>query len=430
MFFYYLLLLVDRFHEYPRLGGPLVEIGPIVVTVVKIVGLLAVVSSFLLRRPAEAAPRTHSVITGLFYAFCGYSVVGTLAFEGAPPGTSLSSLISFALLLIATRRALCTEERAKKAVRMLVVAAALSTLWVYKQHLSGEERAFGVGGDPNYEALELIIVVPLALWMSRWEPSILWRTFGAGAALTLTLATVLTQSRGALLVIPIIGLAEMVRARGKPGVRIGLVLAFGILVALAPSSVWQRFRDTKLSGMAQNGDQSSTLIRKELLVAGWNMIKMHPAFGVGLDSYSELIDVYDPKLLTEFKVTKGVSCNTYLELAAEAGIPTAILFLAIMASGYANCRSVNKLARGSAIGEMGSAMALSILSYAVASLFLTAWVLGAYWFIIFASANLRELAMSQAEPFAANRLQFGLAPDPIHMTARVAGSKAILADYA
>jgi O-antigen ligase len=395
--FYYLLLLIDRFHEYPHLGGPLVQFGPIVVTAVKIVGLLTVISSLILASPDGAAPRTSIAVTVLFYAFVGFALLGSFAFTGAPPGTAVSSIISFAFLLVATRRLVSTETRARNAVRMLVVAAALSTFWVYKQHLSGEQRAWGVGDDPNYEALELIITVPFALWMMRQESSRFWRLLGAGAALALTCATVLTQSRGALVVIPIIAVTEFLRTRGKPIFRFGLVVAFGSLVAFAPSSVWQRFTDTKLSGFASNGDQTGTLVRKELLIAGWRMAKDNPLFGVGLDRYSGLIDDYDPKLLSEFDVRVGVACNTYLQLAAEAGLPALILFLMIILKTYTNCRAAARAVPGTPLSELAASMSLALISYSVASFFLTAWVLGPYWFIVFASTNLREIAAMRHE---------------------------------
>lgn len=392
MIFYYLLLFADRFHEYPRLGGVLFQAGPVVVTVTKLVGLVAVVASFVIARPPEATARARSSISVLFCAFAIYSLLGTFAFEGSPPGTSLSSLISFALLLIATQRILCTETRVKNATRAFVIAAALSTFWVYKQHLSGEQRAWGISGDPNYEALEIIMVVPLALWMARSETQRFWRVAGATFALMLTAATLMTESRGALLVIPIVAIDELRRMRGRPALRVVVVLGFAMLLLLAPASVWQRFRDTKVSGVAQNGDQASTLIRKELLRAGWKMIRSHPVFGVGLDSYTDKIDTYEPALLTQFRVTKGVACNTFLQVAAEAGVPALLLFLAIMVQGYANWRAVGKRLPGTTFGDLAGAMRVSLFCYAVTSLFLTAWVCGPYWFIVFASANAYGLA--------------------------------------
>ena len=62
MSLYYLLILTLPFHADPRLGWVLVRTSFLVLTPVKIIGLLAVVAALVSARPAEAVKRPRSPV--------------------------------------------------------------------------------------------------------------------------------------------------------------------------------------------------------------------------------------------------------------------------------------------------------------------------------------------------------------------------------
>ena len=220
MTIYYLLLICERFHDYPHLNSELFNAGFIPVTITKLMGVVAVAMAMIMPRPTGWAKPARDAMMPLFAAFALWPLLGTLALGLPLPAVSLSYLISLALLMVATRNLICTPGRARNVIRASVLAAGMGAAWCYKQHfMEGAERAWGVGLDPNYEALSMVMMIPLAAWMGRAEGKLLWRTVGALTAASLAGATYLTQSRGGLLALAVVGLVALLRARRRPATR-------------------------------------------------------------------------------------------------------------------------------------------------------------------------------------------------------------------
>jgi O-antigen ligase len=400
MSLYYLLLLVERFHDYPRLAGEIVSVGFVPVTAVKIVGLAAVAAALCTPPPAKAAARRPSAIVPLFFAFAVWSSLGTLVFRSSVPNVSLSYLISLAVLLFATRRLACTAERIRNVLRVAVIAGGFAALWCYKQcFIEGASRARGVGLDANYEALALIIVLPLAVWMGWGEDGWGWRMMGKACSAGLLGAAFLTQSRGGLVALAVVGCVALMRARrASAAIAMALVMG-GSLAALAPAGLWHRFESIQLAGVPHNGDETSVEARLAVLVAGARMIERHPLLGVGLDRFKALSMQYNPRLRA--LGTGFVAHDTYVQVAAEAGLPALLLFMAVMLAGFASCRTARRLARDHTLSGIAGAMRLALLAYAVGALFLSAEYLVWYWLLVFLSHNLCEIAADDSQPKSA-----------------------------
>jgi O-antigen ligase len=396
MSLYYLLLIAERFHDYPHLAGELFSLGFVPMTVVKIVGLVTVAAALTVSRPPGAAPRSPGRIVPLFYAFAAWSAFGTMVLRLSLPRVSLSYLISLGLLQLATSRLVCTAERIHKVLRVIVIAGGVAALWCYKQcFIEGGSRAWGVGLDANYEALALIIVIPLAVWMGWGERGRGWRTVGRVCTASLLGGAILTQSRGGLIALAMVGCVALMRARSR-GAAFAMALATGVgFAALAPSSLWHRFENIQVAGIPSNGDESSVEARLAVLVAGARMVERHPLVGVGLDRFKSLSEEYNPQLRA---VGAGfVAHDTYVQVAAEAGLPALLIFLAVMAAGFGNCRTAERRARDRTIAGIAGAMRMALLAYALGALFLSAQYLVWYWLLIFLSDNLREGAVCEAQ---------------------------------
>lgn len=394
MFLYCLLLIIERFHEWPHLGEPLFKLGIVPITFVKIVGLATVGAAVLAPAPPEAAPRLRSGLGLLFVIFAVLPVTTTVVFGLPIPGESIAYLISLAFMLFATRRLLSTYGRARATVRTVVAVGAFSTLWSFKQGLLEGlpgGRVWGVSMDSNYEALTLIITIPLALWVARSDESSRWRRVGMVSVGALVAAAVLTESRGAIIGLGVIALTELFGRRRAIGYRAALVAGIVLMLLLAPSRLWQRLASIQISGTAVNGDARSSEIRWQVLISGLNMIRDHPVFGVGLDLFKQLSTKYNPSLSTD---EAYIAHNTYLQVAAEGGLTTLAPFLALMALALRNCRTARRTAKERNIADLASAVRISILTFAATAFFLTANYLVFYWFLVFVSENLREIAVA------------------------------------
>jgi O-antigen ligase len=264
-------------------------------------------------------------------------------------------------------------------------------MWIYKQYfIQHFPRVSGLEQDSNYEALTLVTGIPLAVWMVRYETGPWWKRIGAVCVGLMAGGVLLTESRAGIIAALVMGLAAVVISRRK-------ILTFGLLVitvavgaAIAPAGLGTRFRGIKLEGAANNGDEDSSRIHVELLKAGLAMIRAYPVTGVGPERFKGTAPDFNPELL---QVTGRplIAHNTYIQIAAEAGIPVLILFLAFLASAIMNCRAVRQ-SSDAPLARMATAMQLGLIGYSVAAASVTAEYVTTYWIIVFLSQNLREIA--------------------------------------
>ena len=112
----------------------------------------------------------------------------------------------------------------------------------------------------------------------------------------------------------------------------GFVLT--ILLLLLPQSPILRLLEPG------TGDKASVNSRTGILRAGLAMIKQHPVTGVGLALFKPLTQVYEPTL-TESKIAH----NTYVEVAAEMGLPALAVFVSIFFISFRRARRMTKYFR-------------------------------------------------------------------------------------
>ncbi|MBV8359052.1 MAG: O-antigen ligase family protein, partial [Deltaproteobacteria bacterium] len=332
MTLYYLLLFVTPFHNDPRLGMTLIDIcGGMIVTPVKVLGVLTVAAAILAPRPRANVPRLRNTLRPLFLLFAAIPVFAVLLSQLPIPTAQISQLISAALLLMATGIMVRTKERMLKSVRILVLAFAFSSLWVYKQYFIEHVcRAYGVEGESNYEALMLLLSMPMGFWMWHHEPTVWWRRIGLACGALLAGAVLLTQSRAGIIAAGIIALLAAVRSRHKLAGLAILMVAVSVTLAYGPAGLWQRFRSIRFSGVTENGDEGSTRIHVELLKAGVRMMESHPLLGVGMGQFKQVAPEYNPEI---FKISTNsfIAHNLFIQTGAECGVPVLLLFVMMIA---------------------------------------------------------------------------------------------------
>lgn len=397
MFVYYLLLIVMRFHNDPRLGMLIARAGPVLVTPVKIVGLFTVLSALFVPRPKDAAPRLPNLLGPIFAACALVAVLEAIVFWHEIPSDDISALLSYTLMFMATRVLVRTPERMSKSVRTVVLASALASLWLFKWHfVEHVDRPNGLEGDGNYEALALVTGIPLALWMARQEVFSSWRRIGLGCAALMGAGALLTKSRAGLIALAVVGLALVKYSRRKVLALALFTVTALFIVAFAPSGLAQRFQGIRLTGTAENGDEVSSRLHYELIKAGLRMIESHPVVGVGLNRFKSVAPAYNPSVLA-WTGQSHIAHNTYVQIAAESGLPTLGLFFALVVIVARNCRSVRR-SPVKELAELAKAMQIGLLGFGVAAASVTATYVGTFWVIVFWSQNLREIAQAASSP--------------------------------
>lgn len=161
------------------------------------------------------------------------------------------------------------------------------------------------------------------------------RVFAAVSIVFLVVVIFMTQSRGVFIGMTLNFALPLLRSViKKPSQIIYLVLIAAAVAYWTPASTWQRYAGiTKLSStstISEADPEGSAEQRWEIQKVAWKIAKDNPLFGVGLGVYPYANAKYSPELGARD------THNTYLNLAAEVGLPGLLLWCALMFStlGY------------------------------------------------------------------------------------------------
>ncbi len=391
------------------MGAQLFHLGPFPVTPIKLVGIPLVAVALLLARPRDAAPRPSAGILLLFAAFALFQVLGTTLSSLSFPAGDASTLLSFAILMLATLLLVSTQRRFQMTTRVIVLVETFASAWLYKQYyILHYSRPLGPSADPNYEALSLVMTVPLAIWLIQYDQG-LWKWIGRICTPILAFAVFVSQSRGGLLALFVIAVLAWVNSQRKMRLVVGFAVAAAFMLALAPGQIIQRFEQIQFQGRAETGAEVSTRARVELARAGVRMIETHPVFGVGLDQFGAYEFHYNP-LLVNLQAHPHLAHNTYIQLGAEGGIPTLALYLAILLATLATCRSVQKMPGvPENIAGLALAFQIGLIGIMVAEIFLSGQYIKEVWVFISLMPNLYAISLQAA---ALSMKTVAAEPDP------------------
>jgi O-antigen ligase len=187
--------------------------------------------------------------------------------------------------------------------------------------------------NPNDLASLCLITLGLAFALLFARPaSTLVKVAAAASAMLLTGVILLTQSRGAFIGLCVgFGIPLLLRGLRTP-VRSALAVGLAAVAAAAfvPDRVWDRLSGieklSSTSTIAEADPEGSAEQRFELQKVGVRMMLDNPVLGVGPGAFASAFERYDPAL------GKKDTHNTYLNVAAEFGIPGFLLWVAFVLS--------------------------------------------------------------------------------------------------
>jgi O-antigen ligase len=330
-------------------------------------GLTAVVTPRAMRGTSFQWQRVRLVLIPL----CLYAalVLASIPFSYDPLHSlgkirNLLSLLSLFLALVLVRG----ELQVRKVVDGLVLVTALVATYGLGQFLVGF-------GDINHRIrgpfshymtfagvllmVDLLLIAQMLCgpaWRSRWR----WLAL---VVINVALVGSLTRSAWVGLVLTMI---VMLLLR-SPRYLIGLIPAALLFFILAPSTVIERVVSI---GDVQDISNYDRLCMAE---AGLHMIAERPLFGVGPDMVGELYPIY--RHPTGFRPTTPHLHNSYLEIAAESGLPALAAFLWMIGGtlwiSYRRYRQEEREGGRNADLYMGAFVAL--LAFSLAGIFEDNW---------------------------------------------------------
>lgn len=240
----------------------------------------------------------------------------------------------------------------------------------------GGHRMSGIGNssltDNNLFAVGMVIVLPILLYFSTVFNN-KYSKIAAIVGVMLTILTIIaTNSRGGFLALSVLGLWYFVGSRRKGLALLGVLAGIVIIFVAAPDSWFDRVSSI------QTADEDLSFMNR---VAAWKVSAAlglaNPVFGAGFSAIQNfwIWEIY--KDMPSFfsmdmsQYSTLVAHSVYFQVLGDMGFMGLFLFLALLASGYFNRRSIiqkiKKFDRPDLIWarDMADAIFLSLLGYMV-----------------------------------------------------------------
>lgn len=383
MIFFYILVLISPMPNHPLFEAPFAGL-----TVVKWLGIICCAYGLLRLSSRRRLPaflrgweiRSFLVLLGLAtLSFLTLSRTGNLTFN------PLFMYFNYLPLFFTTISVVDTYERLRNTLLAAIAGEAFASLYVIREfQASGGTnlRPGYIAGDANYFATCLLLALPMAAYFVKMKGPRWQRWFCAASLLIMLMAFTLASSRGGLVGLCVVILYMiLVSGQSRRGA-IAIAILLLPMLLFSPASPLQRMLHPNY------GDFVGAQVRREFWSAGLDMISNHPLTGIGLGNFTAQSV---SKAVEDFK---GVACNTFLEVAAELGIPGFLAYCAVLAGALF---SAGKLRReGTKSGDAflqyaGQAMQAGLLGFAAAAVFVSAEYQKPYWIMAALTATVPTL---------------------------------------
>jgi O-antigen ligase len=412
------MIMIMPYEESPYfyLGQNLLGVFPDF-TVIKALGLLGFAWAGLRLAAGDPAGRLlASRPARLFLAFLGVIVVVALA-HGTGFQYAISRYLGFLVFLPFVIVAVRSQRDLGRVLATMVLSYVIMFPYGLRQMLRFGDR-LGVGlYESNYLATILVLLVPIAFALSSQERLPMRRVFWAGCGLLLVLMVFLASSRGAFVGLLAAGMVFVYRRRGLGGaVAVMLVLLGSVLLLptdLGTRAVATLFQD---SGELPPGLEQSNRAHVALFWAALRMIGDNPLIGVGPLNFKSLSTLYTG-------LDQGnIAHNSFLEVAAEFGLPALGVFVLLLAATLGTLGRATRLTGGSPeaqeLAAWGEGVRSGLIGFLVAGCFISAQYEKVLWLTLFLAIVLGALAAhrawldvwAEAEPAPDGELE--VAPEP------------------
>lgn len=322
----------------------------------------------------------------LLFALLGMASYGLMGLPQPFETSPLMSLVSFVVLMFVTLILVDSPGRLRTVLLVAVGSVTYASLHVIREWQKYGGMSFGyrpgwVTGDPNYFSVSALLCLPVAFYLLRTAPQRWERYLCVSSVATTLVALTLAASRGALLGVAAGALLVVWRSAHRTRTLFGVACILAPLMVLTPASPLDRLLNPTVP------DQESWDIRKALWDAGLVMISNHPLTGIGTGNFKSLVTLFSAE------VPDFVAHNSYVEIAAEMGVPGLFLFVATLVSAFVSLQPLARdtSSRKALIPETARGLQTGLLASAVALFFVSAQYQKLLWLLVFLSVSLRQL---------------------------------------
>ena len=391
MIFFYVLMFTSPFYHHPFFDRGFGSF-----TMVKGIGVLcACYALFCLLTEGKAPNYFGTVRARLFLVICfwglfSYLRTGPLSSWAVDPAFSyLSFLVLFFVILTIVDTPMKIFWSLLAALAGLALGALYMIREFQKYHsMYADLRPGGVVGDPNYYTLAALLILPVAYFWLRGLRREYYRYSVIGMLILVSAAIALASSRGGFLGL-VAGLGYLVwTSRRRLRNTAVLFVLLAVPMFIVPRSPLKRLLHPQVA------DQLGAKTRQEAWAAGLRMIRAKPLTGIGLGLYKPLLGTYsnNPNF-------HQIAHNSYLEYAAELGVPALLLFLWLLWDTFralSKTRRITSQAGDRLLYPIAAGLQCGIIACALGDFFLSAEYLKLFWMVVFLTIPLERLARGRA----------------------------------
>jgi O-antigen ligase len=389
MILYYILIVMSSMPNHP-----LFEISFAGLSVVKWLGILCF--GYALVRLVQRKRMPAFLKAWEFRWFLVLLILATASYFALskPEGLSFSPMamyFNYLLLFVTTIVVVNNFERVRNALLASIAGAAIASLYVIREfQASGNMRPGYIAGDSNYFAACTVLVIPMAVYFAKMKGPNWQRWFCIVSLLLMVVAFTLASSRGGLIGL-IVATGYMVLRSGRSRKSaIALTALVLPLLFLAPSSPLARMLHPSY------GDYLGSQIRHDFWIVGLDLIRKHWFTGIGLGNFT----AYSYTITQGVEGRHGMACNTFLELAAELGIPGLIAYCAVLVGSFSSAgrlRVEGNKRKDPFLHYAGQAMQAGLLGFAATAVFVSAEYQKPFWMLVALTATVPTLLRRKQE---------------------------------
>lgn len=392
MIFFYFLIWIMPYDRHPIWDMQIAGL-----TLFYYVGAVCAAYAALYLGFRRTAPRFFETWQARFFAVSYLIALISYFTQPFPVRLTAGPFLTYTALVIlffVTLSVVDSPKRLRLVLMVFIGSVAFASLYVLREWQKGgrtpDFRPGWAVGDSNVFAAIVAISAPIAFYLMRDKRPRSERLYFLGCMGVSILATVLGASRGGFLGLTAGFLVAVYKSRNRFR---NLALIFAIVVPIllvAPYSPVQRFLHPTWR------DTENIQTRTAAWSGGIHMVAKHPLLGVGLGNFKALVLEYETGTFKE----QSLAHNTYLEIAAELGVPTLLLFLALLFSTYRTLEKVRRTSRQSKNSFLELAalgMEAGLAGYCVDAFTVSIQYLKDFWLVIFLAMCMVNIARVAAK---------------------------------
>jgi len=357
-------------------------------TVIKLLGLVGF--AWAVTRLASGHPNTRLLssrpATLFLLFFFGVLFAGLVSGSGF---VAISRYLAFLTFLPFVLVSIESQRDLGRVLRVIVLTFLIVFPYALRQMIRYNER-LGIGlYETNYFATILVLVIPLAFVFAAQATNPMRRRLWLATGFLLVLELFLTSSRGGFLGLLVAGMVFVYRRHGAMGaIAVMTLLLLGLILVPTDlgSRLWTVF-DSEQAAPA--GLEASNKAHVALFWAALRMIADNPIFGVGPLNFKSLSTLYTG-------LQQGnIAHNSFLEIAAEFGLPVFIVFVLLVGSTFRILNRATELGAspdGRQLAGWAEGLRSGLTGFLVAGCFISAQYEKMLWLAVFVTIVLGRFA--------------------------------------